>query len=94
MNKLLPYILFSVLITLSFSCKREKDLNNKTATYKYNLVPSGKIKSYNLDTSTKYNAFYLYTFKDEKGKEYLSFLNYRSNQILFYDSLLSKEISP
>lgn len=85
MNKLLPYILFSVLITLSFSCKREKDLNNKTAKYKYNLVPSGKIKSYNLDTSTKYNAFYLYTFKDEKGKEYLSFLNYRTNQILFYD---------
>ena len=38
-----------------------------------------------MDSDVKYNAFYLYTFSDDKGKEYLSFLNYRTNQILFYD---------
>lgn len=29
------------------------------------------IKSFTLDSDVKYNAFYLYTFSDDKGKEYL-----------------------
>lgn len=43
------------------------------------------MKSFELDSDVRYNAFYLYTFSDETGKDYLSFLNYRTNQLLFYD---------
>lgn len=76
------------MLTLSVfvcACKREKASNHATASYKYNLVKSEKKKEFKLDAETGYNAFYIYTFKDDKDREYLSFLNYRSNQILFYD---------
>ena len=77
MKNILLLLLFCVLI----SCKNEKSSN----TYSYNLKASEIIKSFVLDSDVKYNAFYLYTFSDDKGKEYLTFLNYRTNQILFYD---------
>ena len=50
----------------------------------YTLEATENIKSFPLDSDVKYNAFYLYTF-EEKGKNYLSFLNYRTTQLLFYD---------
>lgn len=49
------------------------------------LQATGEVKSFELDSDVRYNAFYLYTFADKEGKQYLSFLNYRTNQLLFYD---------
>lgn len=74
-------ILLSLLLCLLISCRQEKP----SASYIYNLEATGTIKSFSLDSDVRYNAFYLYSFSDDKGKEYLSFLNYRTNQILFYD---------
>lgn len=73
-------LLLSLLICFVISCKNEKS----SALYTYNLQPTGTVKSFILDSDVRYNAFYLYMF-DENNKEYLSFLNYRTNQILFYD---------
>lgn len=76
-----------LFITLSFvvcSCKKNSP-NNTAILYNYNLVKSEKKKKFNLDSDTRYNAFYMYNFKNTDGKEYLSFLNYRTNEILFYD---------
>lgn len=77
MRKILLFLSFCILI----SCKNEKSSN----LYSYNLKATDSVKSFTLDSDVRYNAFYLYTFNDHKGKEYLSFLNYRTNQILFYD---------
>lgn len=77
MKNLLSLLFFCFLI----SCKNEKSSNS----YSYNLEASGTIKSFTLDSDVRYNGFYLYTFSNDNGKEYLSFLNYRTNQILFYD---------
>lgn len=74
-------LLLSLIICFLFSCKKEKS----SSSYNCNLETTKMIKSFTLDSDVKYNAFYLYTFSDDKGKEYLSFLNYRTNQILFYD---------
>ena len=51
----------------------------------YAIKATGVVKSFEIDSEVKYNAFYLYTFCDKSGKEYLSFLNYRTNQLYFYD---------
>lgn len=77
MRKILLFLSLCILI----SCKNEKSSN----LYSYNLEATKTVKSFTLDSDVRYNAFYLYTFEDDKGKEYLSFLNYRTNQILFYD---------
>ena len=70
-----------LLVFAVLSCSGKKNnLNNKVSLY-----ATDKMKSFNLDSDTKYNAFYLYPFSDSVGKEYLSFLNYSSNQVLFYD---------
>ena len=74
-NLLIILFLFGML-----ACTGEKKEG-----FSHELVKSDKKKSFSLDDNTRYNAFYLYTFNDNRGKEYLSFLNYRSNQILFYD---------
>lgn len=74
-------VLFSCMLCLFlFSCK---DSGNKSRVA-YNLEATEQIKNFILDSDVRYNAFYLYPFCDG-GKEYLSFLNYRTNQILFYD---------
>lgn len=39
------------------------------------LQATGEVKSFELDSDVRYNAFYLYTFADKEGKQYLSFLN-------------------
>lgn len=75
-------ILF-IFVLLCFSCK-EKPADQASGSYEYRLCPTKVIKSFPLDDETRYNPFYLYTFEDG-GKEYLSFLNYRTNQLLFYD---------
>lgn len=81
MRRLLYLCLYTALAFAVLSCSGKKNnLNNKVSLY-----ATDKIKSFNLDSDTKYNAFYLYPFSDSVGKEYLSFLNYRSNQVLFYD---------
>lgn len=74
-------ILLSFLVCCLISCSHEKS----SASYTYNLEATGAIKSYELESDVRYDASYLYIFSDEKGREYLSFLNYRTNQILFYD---------
>ena len=74
--------LFLILcIGLLVSCSSEK----KEIIDSHELKSTGQIKSFELDSDVKYNAFYLYTFKDKDNKEYLSFLNYRTNQLHFYD---------
>lgn len=75
------FLLLSLFLCLLISCKSEKS----SKPYSYNLVATETIKSFPLDADVRYNAFYLYTFADDSGKEYLSFLHYRTNQILFYD---------
>lgn len=75
--------LIFILVILCLSCKEKSD-NNASESYEYGLSETKVIKSFPLDDETRYNPFYLYTFED-KGKEYLSFLNYRTNQLLFYD---------
>lgn len=72
--------LFCLSLLLLVSCA-EKKISREDL---YTLVPSTQIKSFELNSDVKYNAFYLYVFND-KNKEYLSFLNYYGNQILFYD---------
>lgn len=74
-------ILLLITFFTLFSCKSDKAAN----TDSYTLEASGQIKSFTLDSDVRYNPFYLYTFSDDQGKDYLSFLNYRTNQILFYD---------
>ena len=79
-------LLYGIGIALIISCGGKKtDVNNQSIQYDYELTSKEKIKSFELDNDTYYNAFYLYVFKDSLGQEYLSFLNYRTNQILFYD---------
>lgn len=75
-----------VIALLLCSCRKSGSSNKaQSVSYQYELVKAGKKKSFDLDAETRYNAFYLWTFSDNQGKEYLSFLNYRTNQILFYD---------
>lgn len=82
----MKYFLISLLSLCFLSCGTgEKDTNS----YIYDLESTKKIKTITLDSDVRYNAFYLYVFNDG-GKEYLSFLNYRTNQILFYDFKESK----
>ena len=73
---ILPLLLFCLLS----SCKREKGEPQDN----YTLEATENIKSFPLDSDVKYDASYLYTF-EENGKRYLSFLNYRTTQLLFYD---------
>lgn len=73
-------LLFSFCIL--FSCKDSQEMA-RLGTHQ--LKPTGDIKQFVLDTDVRYNCFYLYLFKDKSGREYLSFLNYRTNQIYFYD---------
>lgn len=79
-------IFLLLFLVLFFSCKGEKTNEQDICS----LKSTGKIKSFELDSDVKYNAFYLYTFNDNKGQEYLSFLNYQTNQILFYNLETSK----
>lgn len=79
MRNMKNLVLF-LLFCLAVSCKN----GDKAVAYTYDLVRTDSIKSFPLGEEVRYNAFYLYTF-NEQGKEYLSFLNYRTNQILFYD---------
>lgn len=75
-----PLSLF-LLLCLAISCG-----SNKTSdAYSCRLEASETIKSFALSDDVRYNPFYLSVFSDDGGKEYLSFLNYRTNQILFYD---------
>lgn len=77
----MKYLLLSIsLLCILISCKKEKGQMQDS----YTLEATENIKSFPLDSDVKYNAFYLYTF-EEKGKNYLSFLNYRTTQLLFYD---------
>lgn len=79
-------LFFILFLGLLFSCKGEKTNEQDICT----LTSTGNIKSFELDSDVKYNAFYLYTFRDCEDQEYLSFLNYQTNQILFYDLKTSK----
>ncbi len=77
MRNLLLLLLF---LGLFISCnKGKKPIQNKV-----DLKATGIIKNFPLDSNVKYNLFYLYVFEEE-GKRYLSFLNYRTAELLFYD---------
>lgn len=80
--KMLRVILLFFSFCILFSCKDSQEMARLDT---YQLKPTGIVKKFVLDTDVRYNCFYLYLFKDEVGREYLSFLNYRTNQIYFYD---------
>ena len=75
-------ILLLLLLCTLFSCKKTQEAVRLDT---HQLRPTGDIKEFVLDTDVRYNCFYLYLFKDKSGRDYLSFLNYRTNQIYFYD---------
>lgn len=77
----MKFIYYALLCFLFFSCREGKMRNIDS----YELKNTNEIKKFRLDDDVRYNAFYLYTFSDKQGKSYLSFLNYRTNQLLFYD---------
>ena len=77
----MKFVYYALLCFLFFSCRGEK----MQYIDSYELKSTNKIKKFRLDDDVRYNAFYLYTFVDRQGKSYLSFLNYRTNQLLFYD---------
>jgi hypothetical protein len=77
MKKYIYFIIFIFLI----ACESK----NRKETYDYSLVETGKHIAFELDHQTWYNFFYSWVFTGEDGREYFSFLNYHSNQILFYD---------
>lgn len=81
MKKVMYFRLFLIMLCLVSLYVDGKTISKHIVS----LSATGKIKSFQLDSDTRYNAFYLYPFEDKTGKEYLSFLNYGSNQILFYD---------
>lgn len=63
------------------SCKQGKE----NASDDYRLEATGDVKEFVLDSDVRYNLFYAWLFKEKTGKSYFSFLNYRTNQIYFYD---------
>ena len=77
----MKYLLISPFIVLFFTSCKEKIKQGKND---YVLQATEDVKSFSLDSDVKYNAFYLYTF-EEQGKRYLSFLNYRTTQLCFYN---------
>lgn len=79
-----PFIVFCIILLTLMACKRQKSEEAVSPSDLYELSSTEKMKSFALDSETRYNGFYLYVFEDG-GKEYLSFLNYRTNQLLFYD---------
>lgn len=78
---LFPYFYIIIFFGGALSCSSNQSSLNDTSS----LIATGKIKKFSLDSETKYNAFYLYPFSDATNHQYLSFLNYGTNQILFYD---------
>lgn len=85
MNRVSIY-LFAVLALTACDNRKEQTVNSHTPT-EHNqslLIKTDSIKKIFLDEETKYNLNYLYLFED-KSNEYLVFLNYPLNQILFYN---------
>ena len=80
MKTFIYYSIISLFLLGSYSCKGEKGEPQDN----YTLEATENIKSFPLDSYVKYNPFYLWTF-EENGKRYLSFLNYRTTQLHFYD---------
>ena len=74
-----------ILGLLTGACKQKNPVDGQNASGSYELKKSDRKISFELDSDTRYNGFYLYPFTGKDGKEYLSFLNYRTNQLLFYD---------
>ncbi|MDR1880453.1 MAG: DUF4221 domain-containing protein [Tannerellaceae bacterium] len=70
---------------LLFACLLACHSNNRKVAYDYNLVETDRHISFELDNETMYNFHYAWLFTGDDGRDYFSFLNYRSNQILFYD---------
>jgi len=81
-------ILYVIIGVLLLSCIQNKysrdDLMQNTSSYNFELVGTGKNLSFKVDDETKYQFSALFTYTDESGKEYLTFLN-SFFQLLFYD---------
>ena len=88
MKTFIYYSIISLFLLGSYSCKGEKGEPQDN----YTLEATENIKSFPLDSYVKYNPFYLWTF-EENGKRYLSFLNYRTTQLHFYDFDTEKFLS-
>ncbi len=75
-------ILLVFLLCACISCNKRSETGRLDT---HELRATGEVKKFELDTDVRYNCNYLYLFRDKAGREYLSFLNYRTNQIYFYD---------
>ncbi len=75
-----------ILFLLPISCRQNQGNNEENPpVYICDLVLNDKRLSFDLDSETRYHFRFIYTFTDQSGKEYFTFLNYETNQILFYD---------
>lgn len=79
--------LVSFFILISFSCK-----NRSESITDYSLIPSNANISFPLNSNVKQLIKTLQYYKDEDGKEYLTFQNDKEPEILFYDIKTEKII--
>lgn len=76
---------FLLLLLISFSCKSRTDNN-----FNYSLIPSNTKVSFPLNSDVKQLIKTLQYYKDNEGKEYLTFQNDKEPEILFYDMQTNK----
>lgn len=79
-------MLFCVLLLICFSCK--EGLNDNS----YELIASDIEVSFPLDKNVKQTIKTLQYYRDDDGKEYLTFQNDKEPEILFYDMQTSQLI--
>lgn len=84
--KIISVLFVWLSIFLTFSCNNEST-NKKDS---YFLKKSEKHLSFLLDNNTNSFIQVLFSYKDNNGKEYLTFQNQDQNEILFYDMDSSK----
>jgi hypothetical protein len=81
-NRTMKQCIF-IMMVVSLLCACNS--SDKKAVYSCRLVETEKRLTFELDRETTYNFYYAWVFTEKDGHEYFSFLNYYSNQILFYD---------
>jgi hypothetical protein len=74
--------LFICIALLSNSCSNK---TGKAGMDLFTLLETDKILKYPVNENTKYLFPALFPYTDDKGKEYLTFHSFGTNDILFYD---------
>lgn len=58
-----PFIVFCIILLTLMACKRQKSEEAVSPSDLYELSSTGKMKSFALDSVTRYNGFYLLYLK-------------------------------